>query len=242
LINPLTVSSLMSVNKEIFSVLWLAVLLLSYKRRSFFYFLIAALLALSVRWQLLALTLLLVPLSLGWRFPARGRVAVLLMMLILLSAAYVLLAPSLVEITQNFESATKTLVGGSGLFEWLVRRQMAGEYILVFPIKAAHLMFGLGLRFDRLFHPEGVYNDIIQLLSSTSLLIMFLANIYFGKLKIGNDLIYISAIYIVFFSLTPIYVPRYFYPVYVIWALVLLMPKVPRLSNFVEPATSSSRA
>jgi hypothetical protein len=89
-------------------------------------------------------------------------------------------------------------------------------------VKALHLLFGLGLRFDRLFAPVDIYNDVWQLLHSTATLAVFLLLCLSRRVSLRNDLIYISVIYIVVFSISPIYSPRYFYPVYVLWAAVLL--------------------
>ena len=49
--------------------------------------------------------------------------------------------------------------GGSGPFEATLNYQKLGLYFLVFPVKAAHLLFGLGLKVDKLLSPAEIYND-----------------------------------------------------------------------------------
>jgi hypothetical protein len=75
-----------------------------------------------------------------------------------------------------------------------------------------------------LLQPSDFYNDVWQLLHSTTLLIVFALLFRARRLSLGNDLIYLSVIYVVVFAITPIYTPRYFYPVYVLWAAALCAP------------------
>jgi hypothetical protein len=220
LINPLTVSSVLAVNKEILSLVFVALVLHGCVRRSVFAIVAAAALSLLVRWQLtvfLVVALLLVsPLN-----PfARRRGATLVVLLVALSLAYMQFADVLEPIRLNFELAAEDYEG-SGLYQTLVEWQDRGWYWAVFPVKAAHLLFGLGLRFDRLLQPTDIYNDVWQLLHSMSLLLMAVLVWHAGRLRLANDLVYLSVIYVAVFALSPIYAPRYFYPVYVLWAVAL---------------------
>ncbi|MBL0934398.1 MAG: hypothetical protein IBJ07_06580 [Rhizobiaceae bacterium] len=220
LLNPMTISSLMAANKEILSLLFLALLVRAWLRKSGLWLVFAALVAIGVRWQLLAFVILLTPFALGWRLPPRNRVSLLVSIAVGLSITYALALEALSHVTENFEAAASSYSEGSGLFVKLVLIQMDGLYFLVAPIKAAHLLFGLGLRFDRLLSPVDIYNDIWQLLGSTALLLMFLALVVKRIFRIQNDIVFVSLIYILLFSLSPIYAPRYFYVVYAMWALV----------------------
>ena len=233
LLNPMTISSLMAANKEILSLLFLALLLRAWLRQSGLWLGLAALVAIGVRWQLLAFLLLLLPLALGWRLPRRNRVLILVSLSVGLSIAYALGQPLLSDVNDNFIAATQSYSEGSGLFSKLVLLQMEGLYFLVAPLKAAHLLFGLGLRFDRLLSPVEIYNDVWQLLGSTSLLMAFTTLLAKRLFRLENDLVFISVIYILFFSLSPIYAPRYFYVVYVIWTLVYcLRPQIVQSPRF----------
>jgi hypothetical protein len=145
------------------------------------------------------------------------------LLLVGLSIVYVVLAPILEPVQENFDFSAAEYEGG-GSYNLLLDYQNAGWYWLVFPLKAAHLMFATGLRFDRLLSPTLIYNDVWQLLHSTAMLLMFIVLWRARRLRLRNDLIFISAVYAAIFAMTPIYVPRYFYPVYILWALALVSP------------------
>lgn len=220
LLNPITISSVLSVNKEILSLLFVALLMRGWTRQSWVSLTIALAISIMVRWQLtVAMVVLLAMLT--WTNPFRDhRYLSLTFLLLLLSAAYVAMAPLLEPIRLNFEHAAAEYEG-SGLYEQLVAWQDGGAYWAVFPLKAAHLLFGMGLRLDRLLAPENIYNDVWQLLHSTALLILFCVLLRQRRMNLRNDLVYVSAIYVAIFAITPIYTPRYFYPVYVLWVLAL---------------------
>jgi hypothetical protein len=247
LLNPITISSLLAVNKEVISLAVVALLLRALERRSLGALALALAASVLVRWQLTLVVLATVALVGPLNPLRRRRFATVLLVLAALSAVYVALAPLLEPIRLNFEHATEDYEG-SGLFERLVTWQDEGWYWLAFVPKAAHLLWGMGLRLDRLVAPTDVYNDVWQLLHSTSLLLLFLALWRAGKVRLANDLFYLSVLYIAIFALTPIYTPRYFYPVYVLWAAALLTPSsnalrlpVPRAPRPARrPATPST--
>jgi hypothetical protein len=223
LVNPLTVSSLLSVNKEILSLVVVALALRSQVRRSALSLLAAIAVALLVRWQLALFLLVLVVLLSPLNPVRRHRAWTLVALLAGLSALYVALAPVFEPIRLAFEQSAAEYEG-SGLYTWLQGWQEAGAYALIFPLKAAHLLFGLGLRFDRLVAPVDLYNDGWQLLHSTMTLVLFIALWRTRRLRLDNDLVWITVLYMALFGMSPIYSPRYFYPVYVLWAAALALP------------------
>lgn len=217
LANPMTISSLLSVNKEIVSLVFVAALVRAHATGSLGALLLAAVTSILVRWQL-TLVLVVAWLLFSSANPLRARRRLTLLVLLGgLSVLYLQLAATLEPIRLNFELATEENEG-SGVYEQLVSLQNSGWYWAVFPAKAAHLLFGMGVRMDRLFSPTNIYNDIWQLLHSTALLVLFIALLRSKRFRIGNDLVYLSLIYLAVFAITPIYAPRYFYPVYVLWA------------------------
>jgi hypothetical protein len=221
LLNPITVSSVLAVNKEVISLVVVALLLRGFAARSAALLVLAVATSVLVRWQL-TLAVLAAIVLVGPFNPLRHRrLLTVVALLLALSALYVALAPVLEPIRLNFELAAEEYEG-SGLFERLVQWQEAGAYWLAFVPKAAHLLWGMGLRLDRLVAPVSIYNDVWQLLHSLSLLVLFLALGRAGKARLANDLVYLSVLYIAVFAITPIYTPRYFYPVYVLWAAAWL--------------------
>jgi len=223
LLNPMTISSLLSVNKEIISVVVMALVIHGFKTRSVLAFLLALPLSLLVRWQLTLFVIVLIGVTGVWNPLRRHRWLTFAASLLLLSFLYIKMSLVFEGIQENFDAAA-AVYEGSGFFEFLVRLQGQGMYWLVFPVKAAHLLFGMGVRFDRLFNPTVFYNDVFQVLHSFAMLLMFVALWRSGRARISNDLVYISVVYLLVFAMTPIYAPRYFYPVYVIWALALTCP------------------
>lgn len=222
-LNPLTVSSLLSVNKEILSLVFVALLLRSFASRSITMFLLAAVTSLLVRWQLTLVLVVLVALVHAVPAVGRRRRLVFIALLFALSALYTALLTVFEPVRATFELSASEYEG-SGLYEWLVAMQEAGAYWAVFPLKAAHLLFGMGLRLDRLVAPTNIYNDVWQLLHSTATLLMFVSLWRARRLDMNSELIFMSAIYIAIFALSPIYAPRYFYAVYVLWAVALAAP------------------
>jgi len=239
LANPLTISSLLSVNKEILSLVFVALLVRAYVAGSLGALLLAALVSMLVRWQLTAFLVVLLMLVGRWNPLRERRVVTLLGLLIALSFVYVQLAAVLEPVRLNFEMSAAEYEG-SGAYQWLVERQDSGLYWLVFPLKAAHLLFATGLRFDRLLSPNEIYNDVWQLLHSTMTLVLFIALARARRVTIANDLVYLSLTYLAVFALTPIYTPRYFYPVYVFWAIAMVV-RSDRPALFMHSPWSSSR-
>lgn len=223
LLNPMTLSSLMSVNKEIISIVVLALVIRSFKSRSMLALVLALPLSLMVRWQLTLFVFAMLGVVSAWNPLRPHRWLTYIASLLLLSIVYIKMAQIFEGIQENFDSGVAEYEG-SGFFEFLVRLQGQGLYWLVFPIKVAHLLFGLGVRFDRLINPVVFYNDVFQVLHSTATLLMFFALLRSGRARLSNDLVYISAIYVLVFAMTPIYASRYFYLVYVLWALAILSP------------------
>lgn len=226
LLNPLTVSSVLSVNKEILAVLCFTLIVRGLAKRSFAALAGAVVISFLVRWQMTMFLVLLLVLTSSVNPLRRRRALTVLLLVATMSAAYVGLDELLAPVRLNFESSAAEYEG-SGAFQWLMDQQDRGLYWLVFPLKAAHLLFASGLRFDRLLDPTVPYNDNWQLLHSTATLVMFIALVRKGRFSLSNDLVYLSVLYLAVFALTPIYTPRYFYPVYVLWAIVIISPQRP---------------
>ncbi len=219
-LNPMTVSSLLSVNKEILSIVFVALLVSALARRSLVALALAAALSVLVRWQL---TLFIVGLlaTISPLNPLRARRGwTIIAILVTLSALYAATLDVIEPVRMTFESSAEEYEG-SGFYAALVGYQDRGLYWLIFPAKAASLLFALGLRIDRLVAPDNIYNDVWQLLHSTTMLVTFVLVWRRRRLTLANDLVFVSAVYIALFTLSPIYTPRYFYAAFVLWAIAL---------------------
>ncbi len=152
-------SSLLSVNKEIFALPFIALALTGDVRRSALAVIAALLVSALVRWQLTGFYLVMLLLSAG-RLRLASRGTILAALLLATSAFWYFvqewLEPVIAFVEMSIENYDE---GGSGPFEATLNYQKLGLYFLVFPVKAAHLLFGLGLKVDKLLSPAEIYND-----------------------------------------------------------------------------------
>lgn len=220
LLSPLTISSLLSINKEIFIFPFIAMALDGYMRRSAFSILMALGISIFVRWQLTVFYGAILMLSLMDGIFQRR--TLLIGTLIAISAVYLLLQNALEPVVAFAEASIESYDNdGSGLFEAMSNLQKEGGYFLAFPVKAAHLLFGMGLKFGQIFNPVSIYNDIFVSLHCTVSLLVCIVLLTRKALTLKSDLIYVSVVFLIVFCLTPVFAPRYLYPVFVVWVLVL---------------------
>ena len=220
LLSPMTVSTLLSVNKEIFVFPFIALALTAYLRRSITYVFLALVVSVLVRWQVTAFFVVMLAISISLGLVKRRGVA-LAMLLIACSVVYVRSLDLLGPVIANVELSIAEYEGGSGLYAALLGYQQHGFYFLVFPIKAMQLLFGMGLRLDRLFNPSNIYNDVFVVLHCAATLVVFVMLLWRRLFRLRSDLIFASIIFLAVLCLTPVFAPRYLYPVYVAWVLAL---------------------
>jgi hypothetical protein len=237
LLSPLTISSLLSVNKEIFVLPFLALAIAAYVRRSLPLLLLALCASVLVRWQLTAFFLVVIIASVPLRI-MRHRKLILLVLLGASSVTYLVLSDVFADVIAVVErSVWEDFDQGSGFFTVLNSYQQRGFYFLVFPLKAAHLLFALGLRVDRIMNPTNIYNDLFVGLHCAVTLITFAVVAQRRLLTLRSDLMFAAAIFLIVFCLSPIYAPRYLYPVFV--ALILVLAGAPmRLTTFASGTRS----
>lgn len=82
-------------------------------------------------------------------------------------------------------------------------------------------LFGLIGRCYLLFDWSDFWNNFVQTIYSFTFLILFIYLFYKNKISMNNDIIYISVIFSILFALSPIYSIRYFYPLYILLAVVV---------------------
>ena len=220
LLSPLTVSSLLSVNKEIFAFPFIALALTGYMRRSVPAIVLALIASMLARWQLTGFYVVMLLIGHGPRWFSRR--TVLLGLLAGASAFYALMQDWLEPIISATELAIAEYdEGGSGLFEATLNYQKQGLYFLLFPVKAAHLLFGLGLRFDKWLSPADIYNDIFVAGHCLVSLVALVALLARKQFSLSSDMIFTSMVFLAIICLSPVFAPRYLYPVYVLWVLIL---------------------
>ncbi len=221
LLSPMTVSTLLSVNKEILVFPFIAFALTAYMRRSLMWAGLALVVSILSRWQLTAFYLVMLMISMSPVRILRHRGSVLGVTLLAASAMYLLLQqwiePVMAAVEANLESYDG---GGSGLFELFLNLQKQGLYALIFPFKALHLLFASAIRL-RQIDAENIYNNLFVAAHCLVALVVFGFMVLKRSVRLKSDLIFASVMFLAVFCLSPIYAPRYLYPVYVIWVLVL---------------------
>lgn len=233
LLNPLTLSSIASLNKEIFIFPFLAFFVFGYVNNSLKYFIFAFLMCFFIRWHMFAFCLFF----LAANYIKINRKLFVFIALIVLSFAYILLSNAFSMVLENVKYSIDNYDGGgTGVFVWLLSLQEIGLYVLVFPLKSAQLLFATGISSlinGRLFDIDAIYNYTFVALHCLLLLILFLVLLFRKKLKFSNDLYYLSIIFISVFALSPVFAARYFYLVYVVWVFILCgAPEKIRLNKF----------
>ncbi|MGM8060716.1 hypothetical protein [Vogesella indigofera] len=218
LINPTTISSLISINKEIISFLFAAYTVSFYQRRSFFGVMFSLVLAVLTRWQLAIFAILIFCFHSPLNPLKKNRKIFIFLILLSISLAYYMANEILAPVIENFEFSADQH-DGSGIWNKLIELQGAGFYIFAFPLKSAQLLFGLSPNITGAYDYKIFYNDVIQTLTSAASLGLFILMFFKKNITLNSNTIFASTIYLTIFSLSPIFTPRYLYPVYIYWAI-----------------------
>ncbi len=219
-LSPLTLSSLVSINKEILSIFCFSLLVGWVFGRGAWCLIAALIVSFFVRWQL-SVFIFLVVASITPVNPLRNkRFVYVSLILVAVSLVYFLVRDSFSYINVVAEQGALS-DSGSGVYSALIALQDKGLYFLAFIPKSLHAMFGYIFKIRDLFAPANIYNDVFVALHCWVFFIMFGFALVVGRVKLRDDLVFIAIIYCVVFVLTPIFSPRYFYPVFFLLCLVL---------------------
>ncbi|RKQ58703.1 hypothetical protein C8E02_1671 [Vogesella indigofera] len=218
LINPTTISSLISINKEIISFLFVAYTVSFYHRRSFLGFMFSLFLAILTRWQLAIFAILVFCFHSPLNPLKNKRRTFIFLTLLAISLAYYMANEILAPVIESFEFSADQH-DGSGIWNKLIELQGTGLYILAFPLKAAQLLFGLSFNIFGIYDHQVFYNDVVQTLASAASLGLLLLIFLKKNPTLESNATLASIIYLAIFSLSPIFTPRYLYPVYIYWAI-----------------------
>jgi len=221
-LSPMTFSSLLSVNKEIIALVAMAFLARYLYSKQVLALAPAFLFAFLARWQLAVCVLVVALVSMRLN-PFRKRPLLMLIGFVFaLSVIYPPLLPVFLAVDEQAASGLDAVDSErSGVYRQMLEIQNAGSYWLVVIPKASHAMFGLLARPDSFFDPENFYNSVIVTLHSAVMLVILLMLVVRRAFRFDEPAIVASLFLIVFFALTPVFAPRYFYPVFVLWAVAL---------------------
>ncbi len=133
------------------------------------------------------------------------RIVVFVVLLLGISVVYPAIKEWIEPIIASVELSNRIYEGGgSGLFEFVGAYQDLGLYFLLFPVKAFHLLFGMGLKVDKILSPEDIYNDLFVGGHCAVALIVFLVMIKRRLLTMRSDLVFASLVFLaVSFCVTP---------------------------------------
>lgn len=226
-LNPMTLSSLLSINKEIFSVLTIALLIYGLGKRSLPALLACVIASLFVRWQLSLFVItflgLISPLN-----PLRHRRFLTFMLAIVGVSILYFLALPILSHTNEVAAVGAENWEGTGLWGKLLEVQNAGMYFLIFIPKVLQAIFGILVYINKILDPPEFYNYVVVMLHSLTTLIILACAFFMKRLNIKNNIFYIATIYLLVFGLTPIYAPRYFYPVFLLLCILVAEKSVLR--------------
>jgi hypothetical protein len=219
IINPMLFISLMSVNKEIVSLLFIALLISYLKNKKLTYLVLCFFVSFIVRWQLTLF--LLIYLALTSPLINIYRFKTLCIFVLIISAAYIFISQELgvFEDTANLFADIDTR--GSGLFVLLNKVQATyGYYIVVVP-KTFQNLFGGITRISSMFDWSDFYNNFIVLWQSIYLSVTAALLVIRRKFDMNNDIFYLAVVYCALFAISPIIQIRYFFVISIIFAVLL---------------------
>lgn len=223
-INPITLLSLTTVNKEIFGMTSMIYLLVFLRSRSPSHFLFALLLAVMTRWQQVLLVLLLLPylnlIQTNQKLLRWGA----LIPLFVISLVYPFIGKYL-NFTgdANLENVRTQFEQAGGLIPLLNRLQDNFLYWLAFVPKALLNYIGNFPRIIQVFDPKDTTDLYNRLLvgHQIMMLIVITALIFLRRFKMNRIETHIILLYSMLYCLSLSINYRYFYPIYPVFLLLL---------------------
>jgi len=225
-INPIVFSSLLSVNKEIFVYLSLCLLVRYFYRPTIILAILIISLSVLARWQFTICIIMIMMMYSKYNPLKRYPLLSIFISILVISVFY-----HRIKIFSEVNMFIELLLNNSSdsIFGRMSMFQLNSDigYLTVVIPKAIHLMFGIIKNYNEFLHWQEFYNDVLTYLFGISMVCVFIYLILSKKFPLGvNNGIDLSwIIYIVIFSISPIYTPRYFVAVYILWAIKLSLTK-----------------
>lgn len=221
LINPMLFISLMSVNKEIVSLLFIALLLSYLNNKKTIYLLLCFFISFVVRWQLTLFLIIYLALTSPVLKMNTNRFKTLSIFILGISVIYILKSQALQNIGEMAGYLADVDIQGSGFFMQLNEIQMQYGYFVVFIPKIFQNLFGNITRIPNLLDWSDFYNNFIAVLQGILFIAMTLLLVLKHKLDLYDNVFYLAVIYCVLFAVSPIVQTRYFFIVSVLLAVIL---------------------
>lgn len=224
LLNPLVFQSLLFVNKEIFSIISVVLFFLWVDNKKILYLLSAIAFSVLVRWQLVLIFVVLIPVVIYFNDTYLRRWFILISFVISISVAFKLLVGFFGGVIGNFNYYSD-LHDGGGLFIVLNQIQTDGFFFLIWLLKFLQISFALSFKIFDIFSFSNFQNDVVIVLSSFSYLMVFLYGLKLRIYSFKNKFFIVFMFLSVFFSLSVIFAPRYFLSVFVFLTLMISLKK-----------------
>lgn len=242
--SPLLFFSMMAVNKEVFLLPFSIMLFIYMQRRTVIWLLFALVLALFVRWQIVFFVFLIVVMNGRLNFLRQRRWLALLALTAAISVAYpIMLSIGFDTIEQVSIEGTEeeNTSGASGTYGMMQAIQRSGGYILVVVPKILQLLLGLLARFGMGSIEDDFWNNFVIMGQCLHNFVLLSLAVAYKRLKISEDAFYLMCCFAIMFALTPIFAPRYFYPLAVWLALLLASRNSGPAQGLPAPAIASGK-
>ena len=228
LMSPLLFVSLVVINKEVLTLLPITLLFRYLKGNNFFYLLLAIASSFLVRWQM-ALFVVSVAIFMGRINVFRERKALSILIFLLCVSIVYFLNQSIFQHVNDVLAASKKTdnVSKSGLFYTLmdIQNESPIGYVLVFIVKGLHLFIGVLSRYSKFFDWREMYTNVF-VFSQALMNVVVMYKVVKKRIKLSNIFLSSAIIYAIIFALSPIYSPRYLFPVYIMLTCAIATPKV----------------
>jgi hypothetical protein len=223
--SPMLLSSLLAINKEIFAMLSISMFLVYVKKKKNIFLIVCILSAIITRWQLAVVMIILTMIFSKYNYFRHLRFTTVVICLASISIAYPMLTQTLFEreYTHALRGMTEWEGGGTGALAFMLKLQDKYCYFLVFLPKTIHLLVGNIAQFNifKLINKIDFYNMFIVISQSLVYLFLLIQIIMKKKINIDNDIFYVALIFCIFTSMTPVIALRYFFPLHLLFSLML---------------------
>lgn len=220
--SPLLLFSTFGVNKEIFLLPVSICLLIYLQNRSFGWLFASLLLAFFVRWQVV-IFVLLVMMIVGNMSPFQQRRGwALIVFLAAMTVAYPILSTDVLQtIDQISKDGAEAELdrNSSGVFAMMQEIQRSYGYFIVVIPKTIHLLIGLLGRFSIESIELDFWNSFVIMSKCVHNLILIVVVLFCRKFSLSDNYFFLICLFAAMFAITPIYAPRYLFPISIWLAL-----------------------
>ena len=225
--SPLLLFSTFGVNKEIFLLPLSVCLAVFLQRRKAIWLVLAIITALFVRWQMVLFVLLVFSVTSKMNIFHAKRWTILLVLTVAIAIAYPTLVSGPLEAIEQIsvEGAQDELgTEASGVYPRMQEIQRSYGYVLVVIPKTTQLLIGLLSRFSLAGIEVDFWNNLVIMSQSLHNLLLIVVAFVHRRFTFSEDYFFLICTFAIMFAVTPVFAPRYFYPI-AVWLALWLASK-----------------